>query len=151
MDGVTDPPTHLHLGAYGRCLDPSGRLLLARMATGPDRGRWTLPGGGVEPREHPDAAVLRELREEAGVEGVAAGPVLGIYSQIYERATARVHHVGIVYDVPGVVGELRHEQDGSTDRCEWFTPAELETLPLVPLAEFGVGLGRPETRTAAPG
>lgn len=139
---MSDPATHLHLGAYARCLDAAGRLLLARMATGPDRGRWTLPGGGVEPLEHPDDAVLRELLEEAGVGGVAAGPVLGIYSRTYDRRWGLVHHVGIVYDVAGVTGELRHEQDGSTDRCDWFTPAELETLPLVPLADFGVELGR---------
>lgn len=53
-----------YLGAYALCRDPSGRLLLARLAPGLlDAGLWTMPGGGVEWGEHPDDAVLRELEE----------------------------------------------------------------------------------------
>ena len=134
----------LHLGAYALCMDAQEHLLLARMATGPDAGGWTLPGGGVEQGEHPDESVLRELMEEAGIDGVVAGPVLAIYSQVYERTPERpwgpIHHVGIVYRVEGVGRRLRFEQDGSTDRCDWFARDEVSAIPLVPLGEFGVGL-----------
>jgi ADP-ribose pyrophosphatase YjhB (NUDIX family) len=136
-------PVALHLGAYGLCVDAAGRLLLARMATGPDAGRWTLPGGGVEAGEHPDATLIRELYEEAGVEGVTAGPVLAIYSQTYRRPGRSIHHVGIVYGVTGVGDDLRFEQDGSTDRCEWFRRDQAAALPLVALAHFGIGLAWP--------
>jgi ADP-ribose pyrophosphatase YjhB (NUDIX family) len=58
------------LGAYAYCVRTDGALLLARMAPdSPDAGWWTLPGGGVEFGEHPDDAVLRELREETGLIG----------------------------------------------------------------------------------
>ncbi|MEU4351222.1 (deoxy)nucleoside triphosphate pyrophosphohydrolase [Streptomyces sp. NPDC023838] len=46
-----------------------GRLLAARRSAPPElAGRWELPGGKVEPGEHPEAALVRELREELGVE-----------------------------------------------------------------------------------
>jgi ADP-ribose pyrophosphatase YjhB (NUDIX family) len=146
---AADPRTRL--SAYGLCLDASRRLLLARMAVGPDKGRWTLPGGGVDWGEHPDDALLRELKEETGAEGVTAGRVLAVYSRTYDRSVERpwapFHHVGIVYEVEGVGEDLVHEQDGSTDRCEWFAREAVEQLPLVPLAEFGVNLAWPHDRS----
>ena len=44
-----------------------GRLLLIRRANPPGRGRWSLPGGRVEPGESDDVAVIREVAEETGL------------------------------------------------------------------------------------
>ena len=135
-------------GAYALCRDPSGRLLLVRLARGRDEGRWTLPGGGVEWGEHPDAAVVRELEEETGISDVHGMQVAAVYSHIYERSARRpyppVHYVGILYDVVAGSFDLRFEQGGSTDRCEWFTETEARALPLVPLAQFAVDLTWPK-------
>ncbi|MBQ1159654.1 NUDIX domain-containing protein [Streptomyces sp. A73] len=46
-----------------------GRFLAARRTAPPEfAGRWELPGGKVEPGESAEAALVRELREELGVE-----------------------------------------------------------------------------------
>lgn len=57
--------------------DDDGRVLLCRMP--PDRGvfpgQWGLPGGGVEPGERIQDALVREVAEELGVSVVSAKPL----------------------------------------------------------------------------
>ncbi|MEV7216575.1 NUDIX hydrolase [Kitasatospora cineracea] len=52
--------------------DGSGRILLVRRT--PDDylgGRWEIPGGSLEPGEHPRDGAARELAEETGLTGLA--------------------------------------------------------------------------------
>ncbi|WP_405869604.1 (deoxy)nucleoside triphosphate pyrophosphohydrolase [Streptomyces sp. NBC_00005] len=62
----------------GAALFDAGRLLAARRSAPPElAGRWELPGGKVEQGEAPDAALVRELREELGVDAEAVARVAG--------------------------------------------------------------------------
>lgn len=148
MSSVSDNPRVYH-GAYGLCRDPSGQLLLVRITSGLDEGLWTLPGGGIEWGEHPDDAVLRELEEETGIADVRSIRVNAIYSHKYMRSEDRlydsVHYIGIIYDLTLGRFDLRFEQDGSTDRCEWFTEDQVRQLPLTPIVEFAVDLAWPKS------
>ncbi|MGR3656079.1 (deoxy)nucleoside triphosphate pyrophosphohydrolase [Paracoccus sp. (in: a-proteobacteria)] len=50
-------------------IDPDGRVLLAQRPEGKSMaGMWEFPGGKVEPGETPEAALIRELHEELGIE-----------------------------------------------------------------------------------
>lgn len=54
-------------------VDPDGRVLIAQRPEGkPMAGLWEFPGGKVEAGETPEETVIRELREELGVETRAA-------------------------------------------------------------------------------
>jgi ADP-ribose pyrophosphatase YjhB (NUDIX family) len=135
------------MAAHSICLDPGNRILLARLSDiEVDAGAWTLPGGGVHFAEHPDAAAVRELREETGLVGAIEG-VAGIFSHLYERSRfakgADLHFLSIVYRMRIVGGDLRDEVDGTTDACAWFSRDELAELPLVHLAAFGIELAFP--------
>jgi 8-oxo-dGTP diphosphatase len=56
--------------------DDQGRLLLIKRGHEPGAGLWSVPGGRVEPGETDSEALVREMREETGLE-VQAGPLLG--------------------------------------------------------------------------
>jgi 8-oxo-dGTP pyrophosphatase MutT (NUDIX family) len=57
-----------HLGAAAVIFDRNGQVLLVHHSYG-QRG-WELPGGGRQPKESLQQAVLREVREELGVEAM---------------------------------------------------------------------------------
>lgn len=54
-------------------LDPADRILLVRLEF-PTRTVWAAPGGGLDPGETHEHAVVRELEEEVGLVGFELGP-----------------------------------------------------------------------------
>ena len=50
-------------------IDKDGRVLIAQRPEGKSMaGLWEFPGGKIEPNETPEAALVRELNEELGIE-----------------------------------------------------------------------------------
>ena len=61
--------SRLLLVAAVALIDPEGRVLLAQRPPGKSlAGLWEFPGGKVDPGETPEAALIRELHEELGIE-----------------------------------------------------------------------------------
>lgn len=103
----------------GAAVVRDGRVLAARRTAPPETaGRWEFPGGKVEAGETPEAALVRELREELGctvvVEEWLAGEV-----PIGERHLLRVAVVRLVEGEPVPVEH---------DRVRWLTPDELDAV-----------------------
>ncbi len=63
------------IGASAIILDEQERVLLCHRT---DRDFWNLPGGGVEHNETPWQAVVREVKEEVGLD-VVVSKLLGVY------------------------------------------------------------------------
>ncbi|MFF9000853.1 (deoxy)nucleoside triphosphate pyrophosphohydrolase [Streptomyces achromogenes] len=100
----------------GAALFDGGRLLAARRSAPADlAGRWELPGGKVEPGERPEDALVRELREELGVD---AEPLERVPGQWPLRAPY-VLRVWTVRLLPGSPAP-RPLQDH--DELRWLTP-----------------------------
>jgi len=64
--------------AAGAILQTERGVLLLQRGIEPRRGSWVFPGGYVDRGESPEAAAVREAREEAGVE-IALESLLGVY------------------------------------------------------------------------
>ena len=114
------------------------RVLLCRLsqAVNDRAGMWTLPGGGIEFGEHPEAAMVREVEEETGLIVTPQG-LRGIYTFTKEDPAECFQSVQIVYNAKIQSGELRHELDGTTDRCDWQL-LDFATLPVVELVRAAI-------------
>jgi len=102
-----------------------GRFLLGQR--GPDTfypGYWEFPGGKVEPGETPHDAIVRELREELGIEVLAATPWI-VREHVYEHAHVRLHF----FRVTQWHGELRDHVHAA---LEWQRPDDLTVAPMLP-------------------
>jgi 8-oxo-dGTP diphosphatase len=109
----------------------SGRLLLIRRATPPGAGEWSVPGGRVEPDELLAEAVVRELREETGLEGVC-GELVGVA----ERMSEHGHFVILDYEVTVLDERSPHAASDAAD-VAWVPLEDVSELRLVDgLAEF---------------
>lgn len=135
-------PERTRVAAYALCVDNAGKILLCRMAPSVIPGDvWTLPGGGIQFGESPEAAVLRELEEETGQDGeiVRLVEVSDRVLQLESRP-GTVHAVRIVYEVRVTGGQLREEFEGTTDACSWLTIEEARRLNLNDLARRAIDL-----------
>ncbi len=128
------------IAAYGVVRDDEDRLLLARAAPQLSlRGRWFLPGGGVQHGERPMDSLRREIVEESGLT-VVPGALLDVLSDVRTIPDGTsLHTVRLIYEVASWHGSLRPEVDGTTDAVAWFTLNEARELPLARYVEIVVG------------
>jgi ADP-ribose pyrophosphatase YjhB (NUDIX family) len=104
--------------------DDQGRLLLIKRGHEPGAGLWSLPGGRIEPGETDAEALVREMREETGLD-VQAGPLLGSV-----RRPAPGGNVLDIRDYGATItgGTLRAGDDAAEAR--WVAPGDLAGLPI---------------------
>src|SRR5688500_9383595 len=76
---LEDPAQRVVEVVAGVIRDARGRILLARRTEGRDlAGLWEFPGGKREPEESTEAALVRELHEELGIEVEPGAPLINV-------------------------------------------------------------------------
>ena len=108
-------------------VDPDAKVLVTQRPEGRTlAGLWEFPGGKVEAGERPEAALIRELREEIGiaVEETCLSPLT-----FASHAYPDMHLLMPLY--------ICRRWSGFARSCEgqalrWMPPAELHTLPMPP-------------------
>lgn len=136
------------LASYAVCVEREHVLLVRHVS-----GAWTLPGGRVEHAEDPIDAVIREVAEETGCDGVVER-LLGVDSRVIPAAERTRpggpdhHNVGVFYRVRIIGGEPRPEPNGDTLEVAWKLISQVETLRRSSLVDVGLAL---EATTPADG
>ena len=86
----------------------NGEILLIKRKGEPFKGKWALPGGFVEYNEKVEDAVIREIREETGV-NAEIKELVGVYSD--PKRDPRGHTVSIVFLLDIISGEIKCGDD----------------------------------------
>ena len=108
-------------------IDSDGRVLLAERPEGKIfAGYWEFPGGKIETGETPEAALVRELDEELGVDtkDSCLAP-LGFVSHPYDTH----HMVLLLYVCRKWSGRPQPKEGG---QLKWVAPARLRDFEMPP-------------------
>ena len=119
--GGASGPLHVAVGVLRR---PDGRVFAAERLPGRHlAGQWEFPGGKLEPGESARAALERELREEVGVEVIAARPLIR-FPYRYPDRRVRLE----AFEVSRWRGRPHGREGQATG---WLAPEELRRRDLV--------------------
>jgi 8-oxo-dGTP diphosphatase len=108
-------------------VDPDGRVLVAQRPDGKHlAGLWEFPGGKVEPDETPEVTIIRELKEELGIDTEASclAP-LSFASHSYDD----FHLVMPLYVCRKWQGIVRPME---AQALKWKHPRDLRDMPMPP-------------------
>ena len=102
----------------------AGKILLTRRNVEPFKGQWCLPGGHIDQNENALDAVIREAKEETGLE--FEPKFITYFDEIYPERNW--HAVVLVFAGKGT-GSLTAQEREVTD-IAWFSLDEARSLPL---------------------
>jgi len=129
--GIPEPPADpgkpIVLVAAVALVDADGRVLIARRPEGKTMaGLWEFPGGKLQAGETPEAALVRELREELGIDtrGSCLAPV-AFASHAYED----FHLIMPLYVCRVWQGAVTAREG---QELAWVRPARLADYPMPP-------------------
>ncbi len=121
-------PEHPMVGV-GAIIVQDGKILIVRRGSEPGKGKWSVPGGLVELGETVEQAVVREVREECGLD-VEVDKLIDIVDSMTFDKNGRLKYHFIILDffVKIKGGKLRPGDDAK--EALWVPLEEVENYDL---------------------
>ncbi len=121
---LIEEPIASRTGVYGVAMQ-NQQLLLVKQFQGPHRGKWDLPGGGIEAGETIEEALQRELREEVAMT-FASMTFFANFTAVTKKA---FHQIGLVYLIDELSSLI---PQGSEMEYAWIDPNQLSANIISP-------------------
>jgi 8-oxo-dGTP diphosphatase len=102
---------------------PEDKILLVKRKTVPFKGYWALPGGRMDPGETIEQTIIREVKEETGLE-VAIVRGIGEYVEKGVKDDVEYEYYPTCFLVKVVGGEIRR-QESEIQEIQQFSLKEL--------------------------
>ncbi|QEE28752.1 NUDIX domain-containing protein [Terriglobus albidus] len=109
------------------------KVLLVRRGREPLKGEWSLPGGRLELGEHLEAAVVREVKEETGLDVSVVRHAETLERIFREEERVRYHYVLVDFLCEVTGGELLCGDDAAD--AAWF-PVDAVLQSEIAVAQF---------------
>ena len=128
---------YIGVGVGALIINDEGKCLIAKRGykAKNERGLWEIPGGGVEFGETFREAIIREVREEIGIE-IEVGVLLELCDHILPEE--HQHWVSPTFFARIVSGTPQIMEPEKCDEIGWFTLDEAEKLPLSQVTQHDI-------------
>ncbi|MFP5282134.1 MAG: NUDIX hydrolase [Actinomycetes bacterium] len=134
LDPATPPVRRQRLAAYAVVRSSRGLLATEYSGRTAVAGRWGMPGGGIDPHEEPEAAVLREVAEETSQQ-VTLSELRAVQTSHWVGRSPRgvvedFHAVRLVYlgSCADPTDPVVADTDGTTASARWVPLSRWRTL-----------------------
>jgi ADP-ribose pyrophosphatase len=114
---MSDDKKYPKVGVGAVLLDEDNRILLQLRNKPPEADHWSIPGGRVEFMEKLQAAIVREIKEELGIDAVVED-MLCVTDHIVPADNA--HWVSPAFLVRTIAGQAENLEPHATKKVEWF-------------------------------
>lgn len=117
MQNMNKGKDFIGIGVGAVILNPQNEILLLERNKSPEHGYWSIPGGSVEFGETIEDAIVREVKEELGLE-VRIIKMLRVTNHILKEK--KIHWVSPAFLVKIISGEPQNKENTKHNEIRWF-------------------------------